>query len=32
VNRTLAEDICAENNFNPFGIDYHTPTADKPDF
>ena len=32
VNRTLAEDICSENNFNPFGIDYHTPVADKPDF
>jgi hypothetical protein len=32
VNRTLAEDICSENNFNPFGIDYHTPIADKPDF
>jgi len=32
VNRTLAEDICSENNFNPFGIDYGTPTAEKPDF
>jgi hypothetical protein len=32
VNRTLAEDICSENNFNPFGIDYHTPIAEKPDF
>jgi hypothetical protein len=32
VNRTLAEDICSENNFNPFGIDYHTPIAGKPDF
>ena len=29
VNRTLAEDICSENNFNPFGIDYGTPTADQ---
>jgi hypothetical protein len=32
VNRPLAEDICSENNFNPFGIDYHTPIAEKPDF
>jgi hypothetical protein len=32
VNRTLAEDICSENNFNPFGIDYGTPVAEKPDF
>ena len=32
VNRILEEDICSENNFNPFGIDYHTPTAEKPDF
>jgi hypothetical protein len=32
VNRTLAEDICSENNFNPFGIDYGTPMADKADF
>jgi hypothetical protein len=32
VNRNLAEDICSENNFNPFGIDYHTPTAEKADF
>jgi hypothetical protein len=32
VNRTLAEDICSENNFNPFGIDYGTPMAEKPDF
>src|SRR5579863_4614209 len=31
VNRTLSEDICSENNFNPFGIDYGTPVADKPD-
>jgi hypothetical protein len=27
-----AEDICSENNFNPFGIDYGTPMAEKPDF
>jgi hypothetical protein len=32
VNRTFAEDICSENNSNPFGIDYGTPTAEKPDF
>jgi hypothetical protein len=32
VNRTLAEDICSENNFNPFGIDYGTPVAEKADF
>jgi hypothetical protein len=32
VNRTLAEDICSENNINPFGIDYGTPVAEKPDF
>ena len=32
VNRIFAEDICSENNSNPFGIDYGTPTADKPDF
>jgi hypothetical protein len=33
VNRTLAtEDICSENNINPFGIDYRTPVAEKPDF
>jgi hypothetical protein len=32
VNRTIAEDICSENNSNPFGIDYGTPVADKPDF
>jgi len=30
--RLFAEDICSENNSNPFGIDYGTPTADKPDF
>jgi hypothetical protein len=27
-----AEDVCSENNFNPFGIDYGTPLAEKPDF
>jgi hypothetical protein len=32
VNRSLAEDICSENNINPFGIDYGTPVAQKPDF
>ena len=32
VNRILSEDICSENNFNPFGIDYQTPVAEKPDF
>jgi hypothetical protein len=32
VNRTFSEDNCSENNLNPFGIDYHTPVADKPDF
>ena len=32
VDRTLAEDICSENNFNPFGIDYQTPVATKADF
>ena len=32
VNRTLSEDICSENNFNPFGIDYQTPVATKADF
>jgi hypothetical protein len=32
VNRTFSEDICSENNFNPFGIDYGTPVAEKPDF
>jgi len=32
VNRNFAEDICSENNSNPFGIDYGTPTAEKPDF
>ena len=32
VNRTLTEDVCSENNINPFGIDYKTPVANKPDF
>jgi hypothetical protein len=33
VNRTLSEDACSENNINnPFGIDYGTPVAEKPDF
>ena len=33
VNRTLAEDACSDNNINnPFGIDYGTPVAAKPDF
>jgi hypothetical protein len=33
VNQTLEEDPCSENNANnPFGIDYHVPVADKPDF
>ena len=32
VNRNYSEDICSENNSNPFGIDYGTPVADKPDF
>jgi hypothetical protein len=32
VNRGLAEDSCSENNINPFGIDYGTPVAEKPDF
>src|SRR6185437_8575037 len=32
LNRTFAEDNCSENNLNPFGIDYHTPVAGKPDF
>ncbi len=32
VNRNFSEDVCSENNFNPFGIDYMTPVADKPDF
>jgi len=32
VSRELAEDICSENNLNPFGIDYQTPVAQRPDF
>ena len=32
VNRALREDVCSENNINPFGIDYGTPVAKKPDF
>ena len=32
VNRAFIEDICSENNINPFGIDYGTPVASKPDF
>jgi hypothetical protein len=32
VNRAFVEDICSENNVNPFGIDYGTPVAEKPDF
>jgi hypothetical protein len=32
VRRAFAEDICSENNINPFGIDYGTPVAQKPDF
>jgi hypothetical protein len=32
VNRAFSEDICSENNINPFGIDYGTPVAAKPDF
>ena len=32
VNRAFSEDICSENNINPFGIDYGTPVASKPDF
>ena len=32
VNRALVEDICSENNVNPFGIDFGTPTAEKADF
>jgi hypothetical protein len=30
--RTLPEDICSENNINPFGVDYGTPVAEKPNF
>ena len=29
---SFGEDICSENNINPFGIDYGTPVAQKPDF
>jgi hypothetical protein len=32
VNRAFSEDICSENNINPYGIDYGTPVAQKPDF
>jgi hypothetical protein len=32
VNRTLSEDICSENNINPFGANFDTPVAEKPDF
>jgi hypothetical protein len=32
VNRPLREDVCSENNINPFGIDYGTPVAKRPDF
>ena len=32
VRRTFSEDVCSENNLNPFGIDYGTPVAAKPDF
>jgi hypothetical protein len=32
VNRPFREDICSENNINPFGIDYGTPMAKKTDF
>jgi hypothetical protein len=32
VNRAFTEDICSENNVNPFGIDFGTPVAAKPDF
>jgi hypothetical protein len=32
VNRPFREDICSENNNNPFGIDFGTPVAKKPDF
>ncbi len=32
VKRTFPEDICSENNINPFGVDYGTPVAQKPDF
>jgi hypothetical protein len=32
VNRALIEDICSENNIDPFGNNYDTPVAAKPDF
>jgi hypothetical protein len=32
VRRAFVEDICSENNIDPFGIDYGTPVAAKPDF
>jgi hypothetical protein len=32
VNRAFSEDICSENNIDPFGNDYGTPVATKPDF
>jgi hypothetical protein len=32
VSRIFAEDVCSENNVNPFGIDYKTPVAGKADF
>jgi hypothetical protein len=32
VDRAFPEDICSENNINPFGIDYGTPVATKSDF
>ena len=32
VNRPSMEDTCSENNINPFGIDYGTPVAKRPDF
>jgi hypothetical protein len=32
VNRAFSEDICSENNIDPFGNDYGTPVATKADF
>ena len=32
VDRPFREDVCSENNINPFGIEYGTPVAKKPDF
>jgi len=32
VRRAWAEDVCSENNIDPFGNGYDTPVADKPDF